>query len=128
MDHRFGNHFRFAEAAENVQHIGYVFRGHQRVRRDGGHAGVHQRGGIGHCANNFAVMAQRARQLVKRHACGNRHDQRLFIQAGGDIAQHFDHDVRLDGAKDDIGDLGHFLRAFGGVNPVLIAQRGDLVR
>ena len=73
-------------------------------------------------------MTERAGQLIERHARGNRHDQRLFIQTGGDVAQHFDHDVRLNGAKDDIGDLGDFLRAFGGVDPVLIAQCGDVVR
>ncbi|MPN09093.1 hypothetical protein SDC9_156381 [bioreactor metagenome] len=31
MNHRLGNHFGFAKAAENIQHIRGVFRGNQRV-------------------------------------------------------------------------------------------------
>jgi hypothetical protein len=61
-------------------------------------------------------------------ARGNRHHQGLFIQAGGDLAQHFDHDVRLNGAKDDISHLGDFLRAFSGIDAVLITQGGDFIR
>jgi hypothetical protein len=56
-------------------------------------------------------VAERARQLVERDAGGDGDHQRLFIQAGGDIAEHFGHDPRLHRAEDDIGNLRHFLRA-----------------
>jgi len=128
VDHRLGNHLGFPETAENVDHIGHLFGGHQRVRGDGGHARIDQRRRVRHGANDFTVMAQRARQLIEGDACGDGDHQRLFIQAGGDIAQDFHHHVRLHCPEDDIGYLRHFLSALRGVDPVLVVQGGDFVR
>ena len=128
MDHRLGNLLRLAKATENSQHFGNIFAAHQGVRRDGGHTGVNQRRRIRHRANDFAIVAKGARQLLKRNAGGDRDHQRLFIQAGGDIAQHFGHDPRFNRAEDDIGNLRHFLGAAGGVDAILVAQSCNLVR
>ncbi len=73
-------------------------------------------------------MAQRTRQLIEGNACGDRDHQRLFVEAGSDVAQDFHHHVRLHCTEDDIGDLGHFLGALRSVDPVLIVQSGDFVR
>ncbi|MNV64045.1 hypothetical protein D3C71_1566720 [compost metagenome] len=73
-------------------------------------------------------MTECAGELIERNTCCNRDDQRLFIQAGGNVAEDFNHDVGFDGAKDDVSNLSDFLRAFGGVNTVFITQRGNFVR
>ncbi|MOA09362.1 hypothetical protein D3C78_1291850 [compost metagenome] len=68
VDHRLGNHFGFAKAAENIQHVRHVFRRHQRIRCDRGHARIHQRRRIWHGADDFTVVTQRARELIQRDA------------------------------------------------------------
>ncbi len=128
VDHRLSNHFRFAKAAENIQHISGIFWGYQRVWRYGGHPGINQRGSVRHGADNFPVMAQRAGKLVERDTCSNRNDQRVFIQAGGDFAKHFNHDAWFNGGKNDVGDLRYFLRRFCGVDAELVMQDGDFIR
>ncbi|BDZ01588.1 hypothetical protein MUTS16_26610 [Escherichia coli] len=73
-------------------------------------------------------MAQRAGKLVERDTCSNRNDQRVFIQAGGDFAKHFNHDAWFNGGKNDVGDLRYFLRRFCGVDAELFMQGGDFIR
>ncbi len=60
--------------------------------------------------------------------CSNRNDQRVFIQAGGDFAKHFNHDAWFNGGKNDVGDLRYFLRRFCGVDAELVMQDGDFIR
>ncbi|MPN09092.1 hypothetical protein SDC9_156380 [bioreactor metagenome] len=72
-------------------------------------------------------MSQRAGELIEGHACCNRDHQRLFVEAGGYLAEHFDHNARLHGAENNIRHLGDFLGGLRDVDPILIVQRGNFI-
>jgi len=72
-------------------------------------------------------LTQRHGELIERDPGGDGHHQRIFIQAGGDVAHHFQHDIGLHRAEHDIRRLSDFLGALRAVDAVFALQGGDII-